>query len=752
MKMNAMIVGLLLSSVTLTAGETLPDWNKNLRPDHPRLFLNQDIVKTIRTQAGGAKHDAYRQLCAAVDKADKAPKLKFKEKRFTLQPDGRVKFVPPAYLGGDLVYGNGSREASSAALLYLINGEPQYRDKGIQYLKMAVEYLSWCLHHQVAADWHSDVALNTLAAYDWLYNALSPAERKSLGEALLEYVKEIQPGGKARYVRAQGGPDTGHYGSTSLLWPTGIVFAGAGINDRLAAEFLVKGYGNFCEVMNYRDKISHGTGLLVALAASYSFVAYPWSSFFFYHSGRAAFGQDFSQQYAHMKDYINWFVWASIPLPHHAGFLHYGIGDTEHTNNQMELGHMYAHMAQLIHFYGQDYPQVEAQARAVIDLLPPAQQKFVDWYPFMPLLLTGFQAEGKVAQAPIDAILKGRKSYYFPSFGLAIMRSGYTPESTFAVFRTGSQYTQHQHYDENHFTIYKYGFQALDTGNRTQTLHHTYYYPQTVAHNAILIDLPDEPMPVFWKAWGPTAEPVKPNQPVYCDGGQNNRVQGKCLHYETNSQYTYVVGDATASYDARKCRQSIREFLFIYPDYFVIFDRVESVTASQTKRWLLHTAHQPEKVGDYFYKAENGGGALYVQNLSPEKTETVLIGGPTQRFFTNGRNWPVTNEAKIYAKPNVVMGEWRLEEKASTPAKRTDFLHLLTVGRKDAAPVAGQGINTANEVGVEFVSREGTQWRVFFNRAAPGGKIIARRDGKVTLEQNMAIDNEKINSGSSNAK
>jgi len=737
MKLNTIITGLMFSSLTMIAAE-LPDWSKNLRQDHPRLLLNKEIVDTIRTQAYGVKNDAYRKLRATVDIANNEPKLKFREERFTLQPDGRVKFKPPAYLGGDLVYGNGSREASSAALLYLISGEPQYRDKGIKYLKMAVEYLSWCLHHQAAADWHSDVALNSLVAYDWLYNAMSPDDRKSLGEALLEYVKEIQPGGKAKYVRAQGGPDTGHYGSTSLLWPAGIVFSGTGINDKLAADYLKKGYENFCAVMDYRDKISAGSGLLVALAASYSFVAYPWSSFFFYHSGRAAFGHDFSIDYEHMRNFINWFVWASIPLPGQTGFLHYGIGDTEHINNQMELGHMYTHMAQLIHFYGKDHPRIEAQARAAIALLPKEKQQFVDWYPFMSLLLTGFTTEGKEAKAPIDTILNGQKSYFFKGFGLAIMRSGYTPDATFAVFRSGSSYTQHQHYDENHFVIYKYGFQALDTGNRTQTLHHTNYYPQTVAHNAILIDMPEEPMPIFWKAWGPTAEPAKPNQPVYCDGGQNNRIKGKCLHYESNNSFTYVVGDATASYDERKCRQAVREFLFIYPDYFVVFDRVESVSANQTKRWLLHTAHQPVKVSENLFKAENEGGSIYIQSIGPEKTQIELIGGPDKRFFTAGRNWPVTNEAKIYSKPNV-MGEWRIEEKTSIPATKANFLHLLTVGKRDAAPVIGKELSDPNRIGLEFVSREGIKWQILFNRTSPGGTLQGIKDGKTIVNKELSI-------------
>ena len=720
MKVMATLAAAVIG-LTVWSGEP-PEWLKQLRPEHPRLLLNKDIVAGIKTQIVKEKATEFRTLQEFVDKLESNPKLEFKN-NFSLLPNGRVKFVPPAYMGMSLVKVYGGKEASSAALLYLLTGEAKYRDKGIAYLNMATEYLTWCLEHQVCPDWHSEVGLNTLLAYDWLYNDLTPADRQRLGKALLYYVKEVQPGGKAKYIRAVGGPDTGHYGTTSLLWPSGIIFSGAGIDDQMAADFLKRGYDVTNETMIYRDNISEGHGLLGAIAASYSFVAYPWSSFFFFHGAQAAFGQDLAHRYEHMRHFDNWFNWASIPLPNHAGFLHYGIGDTEHLDNHLELSHMYSHLAQLIHFYGRSNPEVAARARSLMQMLPPQSRKFLDWYPFIPLLLTEYkESHDGITVPPPSTTPEG---YYFPGFGFAVMRSGYTPESTFAAFRSGSRYTQHQHYDENHFVIYKYGFQALDTGNRCTSLHHVNYYPQTVAHNAILIDMPNEPMPPFWHGPNYEAEAVKTNN----DGGQNIRTNGICRDFNTNSHFTYICGDATKSYDAKKCRQAIREFVFVAPDYFVVYDRVESVSADQTKRWLIHTQQQPEAVAKGLYRAINGGGSISVQTLLPSAAVATVIGGPDNRFFTAGRNWPVTNEAKIYAKNNV-MGQWRLEIKAEKPAAETDFLHLLAVGKADDRPVTGRLLESADAVGVAFTGRDGTVFEVRFNRQSPGGTIRAVRDGK----------------------
>ena len=134
-----------------------------------------------------------------------------------------------------------------------------------------------------------------------------------------------------------------------------------------------------------------------------------------------------------------------------------------------------------------------------------------------------------------------------------ITRPAPRPGTTTEVRDWGDISPQHRHYDAAHFTIYKQGFLALDTGIRegnTDNLQN--YFAQTVAHNCILIKMPSEPPSQYW------------NGPVYGQaGGQNRQVGSKVIAFETGPHVTYVAGDATPVYRAEKCAPMVRQLVFI---------------------------------------------------------------------------------------------------------------------------------------------------------------------------------------------
>jgi heparin/heparan-sulfate lyase len=213
--------------------------------------------------------------------------------------------------------------------------------------------------------------------------------------------------------------------------------------------------------------------------------------------------------------------------------LDYGLGDISHKTNRLWLNHMYTHMAQSIHFYGNKFPNIAQNAYGLMDSLPEKDKRFRNWYPFLPFILFNFDENKKV---DLKSNVKSVNAELFDSFGLVIMRSGTGKDDTYCLFRAGSKYGNHQHYDENHFTIYKKDFLALDSGSRTKTMHHCYYVPQSVAHNTVLIHEEKEKMPPFWKPWGSTAE--KDDGKVYYNhGGQYNKTGAKRLAFVSNKFY-----------------------------------------------------------------------------------------------------------------------------------------------------------------------------------------------------------------------
>ena len=715
---------LIISSVI--AGE---QWMTKIRKDHPRLFITQETIPLLKKQAEGVCRKDFEKIKKEVDALPVNPKLTFRNERFKIKPDGGIEYIRGAQ-GIHIVRDAGAKNAVKAAFVYLVTDDKQYLFKAKNYLKMALKFFNWCLEHKTMTAWYNTSRINALTAYDWIYNSLTPQERREIIVPLLKYINSLQ---SAKFHRCTGGYNNGNYGVRSLPWYAGLVTYGDGIDDKLVKKFLSQGYALNKQMMDYRDLVSSGSGLLSAATAGYSFGDYPYASFMFLHSFKSATGEDISSSWNHMRDYPNWFDWASIPGEKY--LLQYGIGDTLHNNNRMWTGYMYTHMAQSIHFYKEEYPEIANNAYSLIQNLPKRDKRFSKQYPFLPFILFNFSPDLKVDS---KTRINSKNAKLFDSFGLVIMRSGTSKNDTYCLFRAGSKYGNHQHYDENHFTIYKKDFLALDSGSRTKTMHHCYYVPQSVAHNTVLIHQEKEAMPPFWRPWGSSAEKFD-NKVYYSHGGQYQKTGAKRLAFEANKFYTYVANDATKTYRPTKCVEAVRQFVFIYPDYFIVYDRVKSVKAKQRKEWLLHIQNEPQKVDNKYYQADNNGGRLFFRNFLPENAIQQKIGGPGKQFWASGRNWPLPSGEKAFAKKNYY-GQWRLEVKSPETQESVRFLHLLQAGTTETPKMVSSKLKkTASQDGIELIDRKGNKWEVYFNRKGKvGGEIKAwDKNGKQFLSNTM---------------
>ncbi len=711
------LAGLLLLAMCSVSA----DWTEKIRADHPRLYINREMVPQMRRHAGHY-HVLVEKMKRETDTLPMPPELKFHSGRFELS-GGRVKYKAPYIVGTQLVERNGAQEAVKAATLYWLTGKHDYAVKGIAYLKMALDFFEWCHRHHTMVEWEARQYINAIVAYDWLYPEMTPEERKDFGTRWLKHVQAVQ--GKIDYRRCNGDYRDGNYGVGSYSWLTGLAMFRDGYDDVAAERLLRSGYENNLKMMDFRDRVSAGTGLLGAATQSYSFGAYPFMTFHFLHTWKSATGEDIAGRWNQMRHYADWFGWMKIPKD---GILHtYGIGDMPHATNFLMTFPMFTHMAQCIHFY----PETAEQAYRLIGMLPEKQRRFHDGFPFLPLILTGFNPE--LPQKTAEPAPSGN-AVYFPGFGLAIMRSGERQSDTHALFRTGALYGNHQHYDESHFIIFKHDFLALDSGSRTQNMHHCYYAPQSVAHNTILIHRAGEPAAPFWKPWGSSAETS--SEKVFSHGGQYRTVGAKNLAFADYRDYVYAANDATAVYRADKCREAIRQFVYIRPDYFIVFDRVTSVKPEQRKEYLLHMQNRPQEIAPGLYRMDSGKGRLFQKTLYPVQPKITMIGGAGRQFWASGRNWPLPQGEKAFEKPNYY-GQWRLEISDGKPAAESRFLHLLQAadtGTPDMA--ASELLETPGTIGVRFADRSGRSWEVRFNRSGPvGGRIIGREGSRLLFDR-----------------
>lgn len=217
----------------------------------------------------------------------------------------------------------------------------------------------------------------------------------------------------------------------------------------------------------------------------------------------------------------------------------------------------------------------------------------------------------------------------FEDLGWATMRSDWSSDATFAAFVCGRYFAGHQHHDQAHFVIHKQGTLAIDGGE--------YGARATECHNTILIggNQRMNGMPnggdVSTQATSATAPSARRSptdclylQPMRFVGDHKiNPPNGQCytgkiLAYQhaPAEGWTYVAGDATMAYEATKVTQFVRQFVYLRPDLFVIYDRTSTVGPEQ-REWMLHSL-EPAKISETgSVTVANGNGTLEAVMLYP---------------------------------------------------------------------------------------------------------------------------------------
>ncbi len=704
--------GLLTDEVYLT----------KLRPTHPRLFFNSDTLPELRHQARENNPEALDKLRRMVDALpDDAPYIELTE-LFSRDEQGRITPVKPGGVQGCLLlkYAGGV-EAAQAALLYALTEETQYRDKALKYLELYIKALQFSRDGYWYIDLTGHTRINAMLAYDILYNDLTEEKRRELMLPLVEYVRDTQEKGKLNFRRTIGSYRDGNYGEPALEYFLGLTLYGDGIADAEAEAMLKRGMALFVRMMDFRDETAAGSGLLSSLTTAYAFGAYPVTTHLFFYSYNSAFGEDVSGRWKQMLDYHT-FVKGMTFLPNEEGAARlHGIGDMDHKYNRHYLQYLYTHFVHNIHFYQAQYPEKTAQMYEFLQVIPPERRVIsIGSYPMFPFLATGFDST-LIDQGKSDT---SAGYYYTPKFGFLTMWSGRGEEDTYAGFRFGSSEGNHQHYDELSFVLFKHDYLALDSGSRTETDHHHNFASQSVAHNTLLIHQPDEPMAPFWKSWSH----VPDGQTYYNHGGQNTKNRAKALALHDTPEYLYAAGDATLSYDTAKSREVIRQFVYLKPDIFIIYDRVASVEATQKKEFLLHTMSEPVELSHDLWQADQGKGRLMIRTLLPEKANISKVGGPGKEFFASGRNWPLEENIEyLYA------GKWRLEVTTAQETAQTRFLHILECTNTDDSTPEQTELKQSAEEDIVIVD----DYEFHFRRDGEVGLKVVMPDQSLRVHDNI---------------
>lgn len=738
MKKSALLLFVILMCVSKHVGYAAcepPEFAqvlKQLKPHHPRLFLNQEMLEHVRRY--GLSPEQQKWLSALMKRLERYPAPPPTDKMWEQSILGADTSTSPAAktrpYAEDGLWG---AHAAHTALAYLLTSQRRYFDCALGYLRHAVATYVLIAEHKRIPRSKAFVRLWALAAYDWLFNDLTTEERQDIGRQLFTALYSFY-----HYWRSRGALGMGiTYQDEILGWYLGLVFCGEhieGIDESLVSQLLQEEYKQYLSVFRTRTEGPDGVFLWGAIGYATQLLQ---TEVNFLDAWRCAIGGNFARYFPKHAYITNYFLWNTIPVMPQA--LTYGWSDSYHIHNNHMDPHHLPYLNRVDDLYRDLAGEINMEGLVEVAqfLSTPNYERFLDmeicWLnPASPL----YFALKAIPEERVQSILaRLPRARHFPDpVGQTFMNSGWAENDTYALFIAGRQSVRRKHYDENHFTIYKKGFLAMDTGARGYSMaapgnvgedHEVNYYYDTIAHNCVLIYMEGEKFPGIW------------GQPsVVNTGGMNKNYGALVKGFETNEYFTYIASDATSCYHQEKAQEVVRQFVFVCPDYFVVFDRVTSKKPEQKKTWLFHTQHEPKVQGDTFH-AEHWEGKVFVRTLLPAPAAMVKIGGPGKEFWAGGRNWPVREDWQKYTPDQHLFGCWRMEISPLRPQHRDVFLHLIQVGAKQSLKemTPSSLVKDAHQVGVEFVDGQRTI-RVLFNlKGDIGGRIKIMEGEKVSVDR-----------------
>ena len=644
---------------------------------HPRLFVTKEDIPNIKSAAKTSARNTYWQTKEDVDNL----------------LHGSISFPNPTAENGTE---NGwvISKVSQVAMLYLITGKKEYLDYTKKFLQKIIEYYRIRIDNNLNADWYVFPQISTLCAYDWIYDALTQDEREKIGRPLYQVMMDIAWHGEGlrpqRIRENTGGYNTGFYGTDALPWYIAITFYNDGIDDARCEKMFQKGLQLNMKMTQFRSELIGKNGGGSTGCVGYALGAYPVADFNFIRSYRAATGIDMSQKLDYVLGYLNFIDWNRLP-----GNREFGFGDSYHYDCLLPEKEINYHLREIATLYGSS-PNVQR----LLGLFN--KKNYTERLPFMPFLQ-------KYPQGTPGASSPGKGAMYFDGTGEVIMRSGTGVDDTYALFVSGGRTSYHKHFDNNHFTIYKKGYRALDTGTRPEPgWHLSHYYARTVAHNCVTIRMPDERMPGYW---GGGASTENKFEPIPNDGGQSSTLGSVLKEMRTTDDYVYLASDATKSYNSKKASLVVREFIYFYPDLFVVFDRVTATDKNYPKTWLIHTINEPVMKGDREFSETSDGGKMICRTLYPANAMLTKIGGSGKDFWSDGRNWPLPKltpqeygyNMNLPPANHPQLGHWRMEVSPQTASKEDLFMHIIQVGDKNLSDLPDtETFETATQIGVKF--------------------------------------------------
>ena len=691
--------------------------------EHPRIFINKEILPVLaeKVRSGGLLADDYAMIKAEADRVVEEGSLRAIDNEW---------IVPVDML--------------SACLAFLVERELGNPDAG-EYAE--VVRTLWGDGIQTLSTAGNGHFGSYAIAYDWIYEALTPEERKKFGDILGGWLYHYTS--EPEIVLLWGGWLMNQtWGPAHLNLPN----CRDGITPKLFVALALSGAGTIHEdaCRRYLDSweqrvSSECIPLFDRMGGVWSesmghgnygpVKVIPWA----FEAWRTATGLDWfalGSTTSFLKEMNRWAVHLSVPFNDYTA----PIDD----NNGALLTRQWGLTAPILGARYKD-PVANYLSRGYDPGTWPDNWYQIPWVRFI-------THDPDVAANPPGAV-GWPTARLFTGGGHAYMRSRWDdPNATWAYFGTGPSYATHSRDDEGHFLIAKKGWLVLQAGGQGHN-DDDYYISGSLAYNIVTVFDPDEQY-----------RRVTPGDEAVAEGGTKNERDGGTIRYvyqgphdtiyergqitafKHTSKYTYAAADLTEAYRKTKVNEITRQFLYLRGkhEFFVIFDRVDAKKGEFPKHWFLHIPTEPvvdgietELTAGHVYSyseaavstwlsdpagfgnvLSTGRSRAFLKSVLPHGAVIVKRGGDGHQFWGHPNEPTAQYNHQGRSSLQAPIVPWRLEVAAPVGQTRQYFLHVLEIGDEEDTQMSEvTTLETDTSLaGVRITPEDGEPVEVLFSR------------------------------------
>lgn len=705
-----MVIAVVLPLSVVTAADY------RIAEPHPRIFVTASGLAALAKICAGPLAKDYAVMKADADQA---------------VASGKIRWIDnPWAVPSDLL---------SCGLTYLVERQAQRPCQ--PYAEVIIK--AWGDGRMIADQKNSAFGYHAIA-YDWIYDALTPAQRTQYGDALAGWLTWYT--GEAAITLKNGAWDYNQTWGPSHL---NTMHSRDAITQKLLISLAIIGAPTAHQDQARKFLDSWATRILRDCIPAFDAMGGSWSEShghgsygpiivvpYAFEAWRSASGQNLftaGKTWGFLPEMSRWLTYLREPHVERHAFIDDGGGDRFSG---------FANSAPLI-------------ARALRDPLAQwqAEQAAADnQYRYAAWQRVAFADPTVQAKSP--GTLKLPLGYLFAGAGHVFMRSSWDdPNATWAFFGAGPHRVGHQHDDEGNFLISRKGGLVSKGGGKGGGNDNDCYWGGSLVFNLVTVFDP--------------AEKFRRDEHNENDGGPLRHVyedqpceRGRITGFRSNERFTYAAADLAAGYSPAKVKELTRQFIYLRGggkrnDVFVVFDRVESTKAEFAKHFILHVPTQPvvsgiatEAVPGHVssYRGEGlvstwlsrpddfgteapvlstGKSRIYMRTLLPQQAVVTARGGVGYRDWGHPLEPSAQYDHTGPGRGEAPLCDWRLEVAAPAGA-RTCFLHVFQIGDEpgttmEPMKLSEQGALVRLEIG------SGSQvWKLALaSQGALGGTITA---------------------------